>query len=122
MRGRRLIFQNLDALRPKLKNNGCPRIFIKTFSSLVEATASDLHSFVAQVNNREYGDSRLRAPAKIDYERDIVQVKGGERDFYVLGRIDYLSLRKEQRSRKPRFFKPTPIGFKISEFRKNGIP
>lgn len=95
---------------------------IKTFSSLVEATASDLHSFVAQANNREYGDSRVRAPAKIDYERDIIQVKGGESDFYVLGSFDYQALRKEQRSRIPKQFKPTPIGFKLSRLRRNGIP
>jgi hypothetical protein len=96
---------------------------VKTFSSLVEATASDLHAFVAQVNNREYGDSRVRAPAKIEHARDVVQVKGGETDFYVLGKIDYLALRKEQRRRvsKP-VFKPTPIGFKPSNLRKNGKP
>jgi hypothetical protein len=95
---------------------------VRTFASLVEATASDLHSFVAQVNNREYGDSRLRAPAKVEYKRDVIQVKGGETDFYVLGSLDYQALRKEQRSRKPKQFKPTPIGFKLSKLRKNGKP
>ena len=96
---------------------------VKTFSSLVEAMyASDLHTFVAQVNNRAYGDKVASAlQPRLPYERDIIQVKGGESDFYVL-RFDYHALRKEQRSRSPRQFKPTPIGYKLSKLRKNGIP
>jgi hypothetical protein len=96
---------------------------IKTFSSLVEATSTDLHAFVAQVNNRLYGDSRVRAPATADYLRDVVQVKGGSSDFYVLGTVDYLALRGEQRgsTASPRF-KPLPIGFKMSGRRRNGKP
>jgi hypothetical protein len=92
---------------------------VRTFSSLVEATAMDLHSFVVQVNNRLYGDSRIRVPAKEDYLRDIVQVKGGISDYYVLGEIDYHALRREQRRNvaKP-IFKPTPIGFKMSDRRR----
>ena len=91
----------------------------KTFASLVEASSNDLHAYVIQVNNRAYGDSRIRAPAKEDYLRDLVQVKGGTIDYYVLGEVDYLALRKEQRkaSKKARF-KPVPIGYKMSEFRK----
>jgi len=75
------------------------------------------------VNNRIFGDSRVRAPAKVEHARDVVQVKGGETDYYVLGNIDYFALRKEQRRRVPKpVFKPTPIGFKLSAFRKNGKP
>jgi hypothetical protein len=94
---------------------------VKTFSSLVEATSIDLHTFVAQVNNRLYGDSRVRAPADADHQRDVVQVKGGDSDYYVLGTIDYLSLRREQRRSvaHPKF-KPTPIGFKMSDRRRAG--
>jgi hypothetical protein len=91
---------------------------IKTFSSLVESTAMDLHSFVVQVNNRSYGDSRIRIPAKEDYLRDVVQVKGGISDYYVLGKIDYQALRIEQRRKVASVFKPTPIGFKMSELRR----
>jgi hypothetical protein len=91
---------------------------IKTFASLVEATATDLHAFVVQANNREFGDSRVRSPAKIEYLRDIVQVKGGFSDYYVLGKIDYVSLRREQRGKTSKSeFKPAPIGFKMSGFR-----
>lgn len=92
----------------------------KTFSPLVEATASDLHAFVVQVNNRLYGDSRIRSPVKNDYNRDIVQVKGGSSDYYVIGEIDYMALRKAQRYRRlPSNFKPVPIGFEISSRRKS---
>lgn len=91
----------------------------KTFSSLVESTANDLHAFVIQANNRKFGDSRIRAPANQDYERDVVQVKGGVSDYHVLGEIDYLLLRAEQRRRmKKAKFKPLPIGFVNSKFRK----
>lgn len=81
----------------------------------MEATASDLHAFVVQVNNRRFGDSRVRSPATIDYERDVIQVKGGCSDFYVLGSINFKRLRSEQIKKKPVNFKPMPIGFEISE-------
>lgn len=90
-----------------------------SFASLVEASASDLHAFIVQANNRLYGDSRIRSPAKESFGRDVVQVKGGISDYYVIGEIDYLRLRKEQSRKpfKPRF-KPAPIGYEISAFRK----
>lgn len=95
---------------------------IKTFGSLVEATANDLHAYVVQVNNRLYGDSRLRVAAKEDYLRDVVRVKGGAADYYVLGDIDYLGLRHEQRETltEHQKFKPLPIGYKMSRRRKIG--
>ena len=34
-----------------------------------------------------------------------------------LGRIDYRQLRLEQLTKKPKVFKPTPIGFKVSAIR-----
>jgi hypothetical protein len=91
----------------------------KTFAALVESTASDLHAFVVQANNRKFGDSRIRAPAAQDYARDVVQVKGGVSDYYVLGEIDYQQLRAEQRRKgKKRQFKPLPIGYAMSRHRK----
>lgn len=91
----------------------------KTFAALVESTANDLHAFVVQTNNRRFGDSRIRAPAIQDYARDVVQVKGGVSDYYVLGEIDYEQLRAEQRRKvkKPKF-KPVPIGYAMSRLRK----
>lgn len=91
----------------------------KTFSALVESSANDLHAFVVQANNRCFGDSRIRAPAVHDYARDVVQVKGGVSDYYVLGEIDYERLRAEQRCKEKKpLFKPAPIGYKMSKFRK----
>lgn len=91
----------------------------KTFSSLVESSANDLHAFVIQANNRTYGDSRIRSPASQEYARDVVQVKGGVSDYYVLGEIDYEQLRTEQRRMvKKAQFKPKPIGYAMSKYRK----
>jgi hypothetical protein len=91
----------------------------KTFASLVESAANDLHAFVIQANNRTYGDSRIRSPASQEYARDLVQVKGGVSDYYVLGEIDYEQLRAEQRRKNRKaIFKPKPIGYTMSKYRK----
>ena len=96
---------------------------VKTFSFLVEGAAHDIHTFVVQVNNRLYGDSRIRAPYRADYLRDTVRVKGGLSDYFVTGSIDYLALRKFQKlnnmTNKESTFKPVPIGFVMADERKN---
>lgn len=96
---------------------------VKTFGFLVEGAAHDVHTFVIQTNNRMFGDSRIRAPYREDYRRDIVQVKGGISDYYVLGDMDYISLRRYQKlnrmAEKKTEFKPVPIGFEMSAYRKN---
>lgn len=95
---------------------------VKTFNFLVESAAHDLHTFIVQVNNRKYGDSRIRAPYKEDHKRDLIQVKGGISDFYVVGEIDFLALRKFQKARvklKNPIFKPLPIDYTIAPWRKN---
>jgi reverse transcriptase-like protein len=95
---------------------------VKTFSFLVEGTAHDVHTFVVQVNNRMFGDSRVRAPYRKDYQRDLIRVKGGVSDYYVLGDMDYISLRRYQKrnhmAEKTSAFKPVPIGFRMSKYRK----
>jgi Reverse transcriptase (RNA-dependent DNA polymerase) len=95
---------------------------VETFSFLVESTAHDLHGYVVQVNNRQFGDSRIRAPRKKDYERDIVRVKGGMADYFVVAEVDVAGLRGFQRKPiygKDALFKPLPIGFKMSSRRKS---
>ena len=96
---------------------------IETFSSLVEATANDLHAYVIQSNNRRYGDSRIRVPRKRDYERDLVRVRGGLHDYFVVAEVDVGLLRNFQR-RTPTAsygpFKPVPIGYEMSERRRDG--
>ena len=75
----------------------------KTFASLVESTANDLHVFVVQANNRRFGDSRIRAPASQDFERDVVQVKGGVVTTMCLARstINYCVLNSAASRKTP---------------------
>ena len=93
---------------------------IKSFNALVESASLDIHSYIIQVNNRQYGDSRIRAPFSEDYQRDIVQVKGGMHDYLIVGEIDIEKLRDFQSHNvSPSYpFKPTPTGFKMLEERK----
>ena len=96
---------------------------VNSFSSYVESAALDIHSYVVQVNNRKYGDSRIRAPYKESFFRDIVQVKGGNHDYLIVGEIDIKSLREFQSHnispKQP--FKPTPTGFKMAKNREKWI-
>lgn len=36
----------------------------ETFNALVESAALDMHAYIVQCNDRQYGDSRIRAPFK----------------------------------------------------------
>jgi predicted amidohydrolase len=87
----------------------------ETFASLVEASALDVHAYIIQCNNRQFGDSRIRCPAKEPYHRDEVRIKGGLEDYFVIGSIDVGALRAYQTTNispgQP--FKPVPTGFKI---------
>jgi hypothetical protein len=98
---------------------------IVTFASLVESAALDVHAFVAQANNRRYGDSRLRGPMKDTFRRDLVRLKGGQNDYFVIEEIPYHDLRVFQSHPTPpddpaQIFKPFPIGFpeSMSVFRR----
>ncbi|MPW28124.1 hypothetical protein F9L16_03820 [Agarivorans sp. B2Z047] len=96
---------------------------LDTFSSLVEAAALDVHTYAILVNNSKYGDSRVRAPSKESFKRDLARLRGGENDFCVTVELDVSKLRTFQ-SRAKRWpdnldpFKPVPEGFKISKNRK----
>ncbi|MDY7573081.1 RNA-directed DNA polymerase [Actimicrobium sp. CCI2.3] len=95
----------------------------ETFNSLVESAALDVHAYIIQCNDRQYGDSRIRAPYKDTWRRDILKVKGGIEDYCVTGEIDILALRQFQSShRSPdRPFKPVPDGFKMG-FERRALP
>jgi hypothetical protein len=118
--GHRQRFQgNVDALMILAWNKD-----LETFSALIESAALDVHTYVALVNNREYGDSRVRAPAKHSFKRDLCRLKGGKNDYFVVVELDIKSLRAFQ-SRAlswPRCdsekFKPVPEGFKLAPSRK----
>ncbi|SHI91807.1 RNA-directed DNA polymerase [Flavobacterium terrae] len=93
---------------------------IDMYNHIISATSNDLHCYVAQVNNRKYGDTRLRGPLKESYERDVARVRGGELDYFVVSSVNATALREFQRfyrsPNKP--FKPVPTGFKMSEERR----
>lgn len=91
---------------------------INTFSYLVDSAAHDIHAYIILVNNRAYGDSRVRVPAKQSYKRDIIRIKGGEDDYFAIAKISYMSLRRFHNKLDGTGFKPLPIGFKCSKFRK----
>lgn len=93
---------------------------VDTYDALVSATANDLHCFVLQVNNRKYGDTRLRAPYKEKHDRDKVRVRGGELDYFVLATLEANKLRafQDRYISSPIPFKPVPTGFSMIEERK----
>ena len=91
------------------------------YNHIVSTTSNDLHCFVAQVNNREYGNTKLRGPYRDKYRRDVAVIKGGELDNFILVEIEADKLREFQRNfRSPgQPFKPVPTGFEMSEIRKS---
>ncbi|NHO55448.1 hypothetical protein GOB87_16235 [Acetobacter estunensis] len=96
---------------------------LESLSALVDAAALDVHAYMALVNNRRYGDSRLRRPAKRSFERDVCRIRGGLNDQLVVVEIDPTRLRQQQSRAKrwPRttdFYKPAPEGFNISPARR----
>jgi hypothetical protein len=93
---------------------------IETFNALIESSVLDMHAFLIQCNNRQFGDSRIRGPYKDNWLRDIIRVKGGIEDYYVVGEINIKELRAFQSSdRSPNEpFKPIPDGFEIANTRK----
>ncbi|WP_193087926.1 RNA-directed DNA polymerase [Advenella sp. FME57] len=85
----------------------------ETFNALLVSAALDIHAYIIQCNDRQYGDSRIRAPYKDSWKRDVLRVKGGVTDYCVIGDIDVRALRQFQSShRSPgKIFKPVPDGF-----------
>lgn len=95
---------------------------LETFSALVESASLDVHAYIVLVNNRRYGDSRVRAPTKANYARDLCRLRGGENEHVVVAKLDVDTLRRFQSRAKswpsdndP--FKPVPEGFEIKLYR-----
>lgn len=93
---------------------------LSTFGYLVESASHDLHSFVVQTNNRAYGDSRIRGPFVKEYAREVVRVRGGQEDYFVVAKLRVGELRKFQdefdpvsyeKTKEDQLFKPLPIRF-----------
>ena len=100
---------------------------LDTFASLIESAALDVHAYTILVNNRKYGDSRVRSPAKESFLRDIARLRGGDNDFVVAATLDIAELRAFQ-SRAKRWpeegdkFKPVPEGFRLRGHRRKLPP
>lgn len=100
---------------------------LDTFASLIESAALDVHAYTILVNNRKYGDSRVRSPAKESFLRDIARLRGGDNDFVVAATLDIAALRAFQ-SRAKRWpeegdkFKPVPEGFELTDERRKFPP
>lgn len=100
---------------------------LETFASLIESAALDIHAYIILVNNRTYGDSRVRAPSKDSFKRDLARLRGGKNDFCVTVELDLEKLRAFQ-SRAKRWpedgdpFKPVPEGFQMATTRKHTPP
>jgi hypothetical protein len=96
---------------------------LETFAALVESASLDVHAHIALVNNRRYGDSRVRSPAKKDYMRDACRLRGGQNEHVVVVELDIANFRAFQ-SREKRWpheddpYKPVPEGYAIARFRK----
>ncbi len=100
---------------------------LDTFASLIESAALDVHAYTILVNNRKYGDSRVRSPAKESFLRDIARLRGGDNDFVVAATLDIAALRAFQ-SRAKRWpeegdkFKPVPEGFILRDDKRKLPP
>jgi hypothetical protein len=96
---------------------------LETFSALVESASLDVHAHIALVNNRRYGDSRVRTPAKEQYGRDLCRLRGGRNEHVVVVELDVQGLRAFQ-SRATRWpsnedpYKPVPEGYRLATFRR----
>ncbi|MBY0502856.1 MAG: RNA-directed DNA polymerase [Bryobacteraceae bacterium] len=120
--------QNLDYKRRFQGNVDCVMVLswnkdLETFASLVEGASLDIHAYIALVNNRLYGDSRVREPAKKYYLRDRCRIRGGENDHLVVVTLDTRALREFQACTSTAvhendLFKPTPEGFVLAASRK----
>lgn len=95
------------------------------FSNIVESASRDMHSIIVQVNNSEYGDSRVCVPAK-SYWRDRLRLKGGVNQFVAIEELDIYGLRLYQMMgesagsiyRNAQFYKPKPPNYSMLPSRR----
>jgi hypothetical protein len=85
---------------------------VNYFSSIVESAARDLHCYVIQVNDSQFGDSRIVSPSKTE-KMNPLRIKGGDNVTFLTMSLDLKSLREHQRKgygqqKDSELFKPTP--------------
>lgn len=89
---------------------------VQYFSNIVESAARDLHCYVIQVNDSQFGDSRVVSPSKSE-KMSPLRIKGGENLTFLTMSLNLKALRDHQRKgyglqKESDAFKPTPPGFK----------
>lgn len=95
---------------------------VNYFSNIVESASRDLHCYFVQCNTRQFGDSRITAPAET-VKKDLMKVKGGDSDVVLIGELDIEGIRDFQIKEhilqmKDNRFKLTPPDFDRDEVRK----
>lgn len=93
---------------------------LETYQHLVKSASLDIHCFVSLCNNKIFGDTRIRAPYKDEWKRDMQKIHGGELDNFMISELPIYELRNYQTNNVPpcKPYKPFPTGFKISKTRK----
>jgi len=91
------------------------------FSNIVESAARDLHCYVIQVNDSQFGDSRIVSPSKSE-KMSPLRIKGGENLTFLTMGLNLKALRDHQRKgyglqKESDAFKPTPPGFRMQDLR-----
>lgn len=94
---------------------------INYFSNIVESAARDLHCYVIQVNDSQFGDSRVVSPSKTE-KMNPLRIKGGDNLTFLTMSLNLKALRDHQRGgyglqKESVDFKPTPPGFKIEDLK-----
>lgn len=90
------------------------------FSNIIEASARDLHCYVAQVNTSQFGDTRLTQPTETA-RKDLLRLKGGTNDAILVSKLNIPKLREFQRKKfsvSNKNFKPLPPNFSLEEVLK----
>ncbi len=87
---------------------------INYFSNIVESASRDLHCYVIQVNDSQFGDSRIVSPSKTE-KMNPLRIKGGENLTFLTMSLNLKELREHQRKgyglqKDSEIFKPTPPG------------
>lgn len=92
---------------------------VNYFSNIVESVARDIHCYVIQVNDSQFGDSRVVTPARTETMNPL-RIKGGDNLSFLTMRLDLARLRDHQRrgyglQKDSKEFKITPPGLRKSD-------
>jgi hypothetical protein len=92
---------------------------VNYFSNIAEAASRDLHCFIIQANDSQFGDSRVITPCET-IQMNPLRIKGGDNTTFLTMEIDLASLRSHQRKKyglqkESKLFKPTPPGLRIKD-------